>query len=54
MTKHKMVAAVKDKIRRLHEDKIIAELTKGIYVYTHTGISSNSASLRHKLAACDV
>ena len=29
-TKHRMVASVQDKIRRLHEDKIIAELTKGL------------------------
>ena len=30
VTKLKMLAAVQDKIRRLHEDKIIAELTKGL------------------------
>ena len=32
MTKLKMLAAVQDKIRRLHEDKIIAELTKGRFI----------------------
>jgi hypothetical protein len=30
VTKQKMVATVQDKIHRLHEDRIIAELTKGV------------------------
>ena len=29
VTKQKMTDAVKEKIRRLHEDRIITELTKG-------------------------
>ena len=29
MTKQKMIASLQEKIRRLHEEKIVAELTKG-------------------------
>ena len=38
VTKQKMMEAVKEKIRRLHEDRIISEFSKGAryyyYIYT--------------------
>ena len=33
MTKRKMVATIQEKIRRLHEEKIVAEFTKGAVLY---------------------
>ena len=33
VTKRKMVATIQEKIRRLHEEKIVAELTKGAVLY---------------------
>lgn len=35
VTKQRMIDAVKEKIRRLHEEKIISELTKGIYNFMY-------------------
>lgn len=61
MTKHKMIAALKDKIRRLHEDKVIAELNKGMCIsrpllilcdaFSPTLISENGSRKRKK--ACE-
>ena len=60
MTKDKMIAALKDKIRRLHEDKVIAELNKGMCfsrpllicnIFSPTLISENGSRKRKK--ACE-